>query len=270
MVVGMKTNSKSGDNVAGPAAPARNADAPRLRYVDVVDLDPRSVSRSRGTPAQTEQPLQAEFFGSGGVRALRPAGLGGPMGRGHARSLRPVEGGAAERPGRTEPVGGPGAVAEARRLIEEANRESSRIGLGARFAETLDQTRRATPALMGDDARWVFAVRVRREVQGGHAALVTPESRKRLLKLANRLGLRDFDANLVIAIVQDDARTHGGTLPVPSDAVRGPLALVRPAQTPRTRFDWRADHIRALAPLVASVALAAVFFVAAVRWLLQG
>lgn len=265
----MKTNSKSGDNVAGPAAPAHGSHAPRLRYVDVVDFDPRSVSRSRGAAAHSEQPLQAELFGSAGVRALRPAGLGGQLGRSHARSLRPVEGGTAEGPGRAEPVGGPGAVAEARRLIEEANRESSRIGLGPRFTETLDQTRRATPALMGDDARWVFAVRVRREVQGGHAAIVTPESRKRLLKLANRLGLRDFDANLVIAIVQDDARTHGGTLPVPSDAVRGPLNLVRPAETPRTKFGWRADHIRALAPFAASVALAAVFCVAAVRWLLQ-
>lgn len=265
----MKTHSKSGDNVAGPAVPAHNPQAVRLRYVDVVDFDPRSVSRSRGAAAQAEQPLQAQLLGSGGVRALGPAGIAGRVGRGRARSLRPVEGGTAEGSGRTESVGGSGSVAEARRLIEEANRESSKISLGPRFSETPDQTRRATPALLGDDARWVFAVRVRREVQGGHAAIVTPESRKRLLKLAHRLGLRDFDANLVIAIVQDDARTHGGTLPVPSDAVRGPLNLVRPAETPRTRFDWRADHIRALAPFAASLALAAVFCVAAVRWLLQ-
>lgn len=154
-------------------------------------------------------------------------------------------------------------------MIEEANRDSSRIGLGPRFADSLDQTRRATPALMGDDARWVFAVRVRREVQGGHAAIVTPDSRKRLLRLANRLGLRDFDANLVIAIVQDDARTFGGTLPIPSDAVRGPLALVRPAVVPSTRFTWRADHFRALVPFAASLAIATVFCLAAVRWLLQ-
>ncbi|MBY0112142.1 MAG: hypothetical protein K2Y21_04930 [Phycisphaerales bacterium] len=156
-------------------------------------------------------------------------------------------------------------------MIEEANRDSSRIGLGPRFADSLESTRRATPALLGDDARWVFAVRVRREVQGGHAAIVTPESRKRLLRLANRLGLRDFDANLVIAIVQDDARTFGGTLPVPSDAVRGPLALVRPAQTPRTPtfFLPRPERFAALAPFAASVALAFVLAFMAARWLLQ-
>lgn len=262
MVAGMKTRFKSGDNVAGPAVPADGSAAPRLRYVDVVDLDPQSVSRSRSRAVQTAQTPQTEL---GGIRAVRGSRLTTPG--------RPASASASLRPATTDSGAESGttrdAVADARRMIEEANRESSRIGLGPRFAETLDQTRRATPALLGDDARWVFAVRVRREVQGGHAAIVTPESRKRLLKLANRLGLRDFDANLVIAIVQDDARTHGGTLPVPSDAVRGPLNLVRPAETPRTRFDWRADHIRALAPFAASLALAAVFCVAAVRWLLQ-
>ncbi|HEX8876209.1 MAG TPA: hypothetical protein VF777_05630 [Phycisphaerales bacterium] len=161
-------------------------------------------------------------------------------------------------------------MAAARRMIEEANRESSRIGLGPRFADSLEHTRRATPALMGDDARWVFAVRVRREVQGGHAAIVTPESRKRLLRLANRLGLRDFDANLVIAIVQDDARTFGGTLPIPSESAKGPLALVRPAVVPSTRFTWRMEHLKALAPVGASLAIATVFCLAAVRWLLNG
>lgn len=160
-------------------------------------------------------------------------------------------------------------MAAARRMIEEANRDSSRIGLGPRFADSLEQTRRATPALLGDDARWVFAVRARREVQGGHAAIVTPESRKRLLRLANRLGLRDFDANLVIAIVQDDARTFGGTLPIPSDSIKGPLALVRPAVIPSTRFTWRTEHLKALAPFAASLAIATVFCLAAVRWLLQ-
>jgi len=65
-------------------------------------------------------------------------------------------------------------------------------------------TRRA--ALTTDDARWVFAARVASSIDGGRAAILTPEKRQRLLTQAQRLGLRRFDANLVIAIVQDSAR----------------------------------------------------------------
>ncbi|MGH7243504.1 MAG: hypothetical protein ACREJD_08825 [Phycisphaerales bacterium] len=126
-------------------------------------------------------------------------------------------------------------VEQARAAIAEANREASRIGLGPRFFDSLEETRRATPALLSDDARWVFAVRVKREIQGGKAAIIAPESRRRLLKLANRLGLRNFDANLVIAIVQDDARLYGTAIPVPSEDAKGPLSLIRPADsTPTT------------------------------------
>lgn len=253
----MKKNSKTGDNVGGVGAPSK---APHLKYVDVVDFDPRSVSRSRDESAHADHPLQTVLH-PGARATLRAAALPA-LDRLHARSLRPVQD--SDRPGQPE------SVAAARRMIEEANRESSRIGLGPRFADSLEHTRRATPALMGDDARWVFAVRVRREVQGGHAAIVTPESRKRLLRLANRLGLRDFDANLVIAIVQDDARTFGGTLPIPSESAKGPLALVRPAVVPSTRFTWRMEHLKALAPVGASLAIATVFCLAAVRWLLNG
>ena len=59
------------------------------------------------------------------------------------------------------------------------------------------------PAL---DPRWVMAVQVMREMQGGRAAVVTPEARQRLMVVGRRLGLRPFDSSLVIAIVQDGAR----------------------------------------------------------------
>ncbi|MBX3380300.1 MAG: hypothetical protein KF805_09390 [Phycisphaeraceae bacterium] len=160
-------------------------------------------------PAQPSQTVQP---------ARRPSGL---------RVSAPVQ---AEAPAAPEQT-----VEEIREAIAQANREASRIGLGPRFFDTLEQTRRATPALLSDDARWVFAVRVKREIQGGQAAIIAPESRKRLLRLANRLGLRNFDANLVIAIVQDDARLHGTALPIPSDAAKGPLSLIRPADAEPSR-----------------------------------
>jgi hypothetical protein len=57
--------------------------------------------------------------------------------------------------------------------------------------------------LQSSDARWVLALRTAEQLQG---AILGPEKRERLLGLGRSLGLRDFDANLVIAIVQDQAR----------------------------------------------------------------
>ncbi len=69
------------------------------------------------------------------------------------------------------------------------------------------------PAL---DPRWILAVQAMREMQGGRAAVVTPEARRRLMLVGRRLGLRAFDTSLVIAIVQDGARR--GEDPLGSEA----------------------------------------------------
>lgn len=56
------------------------------------------------------------------------------------------------------------------------------------------------------DARWVFAARVAESLEGYSAAVLSPEKRDALLRLSQVLGLRPFDANLIIAIVQDSVR----------------------------------------------------------------
>jgi hypothetical protein len=56
------------------------------------------------------------------------------------------------------------------------------------------------------DPRWVLAVAAARMLEGGRAAILPNESRERVQRLASSLGLRAFDAALVIAIVQDAAR----------------------------------------------------------------
>ncbi|MFT3685962.1 MAG: hypothetical protein QM783_13750 [Phycisphaerales bacterium] len=61
-------------------------------------------------------------------------------------------------------------------------------------------------ALSALDPRWALAVRTNSLLQGGRAAILPPESRKFLVSLAKDINLRPFDANLVIAIVQDAAR----------------------------------------------------------------
>lgn len=204
----MKSSTHTGDNAPGASS---QGPTPRLRYVDVVELTHRQPSAPRRTEVQPAQTSQTP---------RRP----------NALSIAPAKPAAKLPP---EPA--PDSVEEIRAAIAQANREASRIGLGPRFFDSLEETRRATPALLSDDARWVFAVRVKREIQGGKAAIIAPESRKRLLKLASRLGLRNFDANLVIAIVQDDSRLYGTEIPVPSEAAKGPLALIRPANVEATQ-----------------------------------
>ncbi len=90
------------------------------------------------------------------------------------------------------------------------------------------------PLSSATDPRWVLAVRAAEALQG---AVLVPERRQQLLKLGRRLGLTPFDANLVLAIVQDQARR--GHLPASCPAAGiEQLAMVPPAR------DWRARQDR--------------------------
>lgn len=73
------------------------------------------------------------------------------------------------------------------------------------------------------DARWVMARRVAEQLEGGRAAVLAPDRRRSLIAAAVRLGLREFDANLVIAIVQDGRRIGSGALTLD---VESRLALI--------------------------------------------
>jgi hypothetical protein len=53
------------------------------------------------------------------------------------------------------------------------------------------------------DPRWVLAARAYAQLQG---STLTYDRRLKVLRTARHLGLRPFDANLIIAIVQDQAR----------------------------------------------------------------
>ncbi len=55
------------------------------------------------------------------------------------------------------------------------------------------------------DPRWVLAARAHHELDG---STLSPERRDRILRTARRLGVRMFEANLIIAIVQDHARAN--------------------------------------------------------------
>lgn len=99
----------------------------------------------------------------------------------------------------------------------------------ARAIEVARANREAS-ALDALDARWVLACRVSVQLEGGRAAILSSERRERLLVEAQRLGLRRFDANLIIAIVQDSARCGEPPLGI-TTADRLPLVReARPAE----------------------------------------
>jgi hypothetical protein len=72
-------------------------------------------------------------------------------------------------------------------------------------AEEMLRAREATQSRALDpmDPRWMLACATRDSLQG---AVLTYESRRKLMRLAQRVGIRAFDANLIVAIVQDRAR----------------------------------------------------------------
>ncbi|TVQ62581.1 MAG: hypothetical protein EA378_04435 [Phycisphaerales bacterium] len=121
---------------------------------------------------------------------------------------------------------------------------------------------RSAAAVTVGDARWVFAARVATALEGGRSAVLAPERRERLITTARHLGLRPFDANLIVAIVQDTARTTGAPLG-PATAER--LELVQPADArsgkgPSPVGAW-------IYPALASLTLAAALFVVLLAWL---
>jgi len=91
-------------------------------------------------------------------------------------------------------------------------------------------TKRPDTPVPATDARWVLAARTAAMLAGGRAAVLNPDHRHRLLRLGMHLGLRPFDANLVIATVQDEARLGSGPLG-PRLAER--LRVIRPADARR-------------------------------------
>jgi len=98
----------------------------------------------------------------------------------------------------------------------------------AQHREVEEATRAASMSAL--DPRWALAVRANSMLQGGRAAILTPECRRLLVRLGQDINLRPFDANLIIAIVQDAARCGQDPLGVQA---RNRLAMItQPKTTP--------------------------------------
>lgn len=124
-------------------------------------------------------------------------------------------------------------------------------------ARDVAEANRAAAELSAGDARSIFALRVSELLDGGRAAILTPENRRRLVDLGQRMGLRAFDANLVIAIVQDGARRGEK----PDDAIAdSPLRLI-PVGSKAIRWS------QIIWPLVAAGAIALGAVLALIAWI---
>lgn len=101
--------------------------------------------------------------------------------------------------------------------------------------------------LLAADARFRFASHVARHLEGGKAAILRPERRDLLVAGAVREGILPFDANLVIALVQD--ATRRGDLVTP--------AMIQPPSTDGATIAYN-DGIRDyLIAVVSSMRVAA-------------
>lgn len=113
------------------------------------------------------------------------------------------------------------------------------------------------------DPRWVLAARTAEVLEG---PVLLPQRRERLIRLGGVLGLSVFDSNLVIAIVQDQARRG-----YPKHSILGQAeAQLRMVPLPR-RHAWQ-DTFRGRRGWTMGAILAAVLAIeiALLGWLIWG
>ncbi|MAE61304.1 MAG: hypothetical protein CMJ49_08110 [Planctomycetaceae bacterium] len=117
------------------------------------------------------------------------------------------------------------------RLVTSARGDEVGRRRAGRAGDIGSAVREPGVTLTANDPRWVLAVRVQEALEG---SLLRPEHRERLLKLGRTMRLGPFDANLVIAIVQDRARRGlslsggvGQLAMIPRPALRAPVGRRR-------------------------------------------
>ena len=113
-------------------------------------------------------------------------------------------------PGVAEPASDLGALRDSARPEIAPPPPPAQIRAATR--DIARENRRAA-SLSQSEAREILTLRVTELLQGGRAAILTPERRSRAIRIARMLGVRDFDAHLVIAVVQDRARRGEISLP---------------------------------------------------------
>jgi hypothetical protein len=133
-----------------------------------------------------------------------------------------------------------------------------RVREQARLAVIKENRLASASGLDAHDPRLALAIQARERLQG---AMLTPEHRDQLLKTGQKLGLRSFESNLVIAIVQDQARQGKE-----SDAKLPALKLI--SETPVDGFIRQAESRGATWPQwFAAIAAAMAVAGLLIRWI---
>ena len=109
------------------------------------------------------------------------------------------------------------------------------------------------PQLQPNDPRWVLAVQTASQLEGDR---LSPEARQRIERTARLLGVRAFDANVIMAIVQDHARRRQ-----PLAASTDLLSMV-PSMAPA--------HDTSLTRWALALGLAGLVAFALIRWVIGG
>lgn len=136
-------------------------------------------------------------------------------------------------------------------------RDTLRLAMPSTDRRVAVESRRAATApaapatLAPGDPRWVLAIRTAELLQG---SVLAPDDREQLLRTGRVLGLNPFQSNLVIAVVQDQARRGLG----PAHGVRE-LAFIPPAAAASHARPWRVAMVTAAVIAAESLVLWAVW-----------
>lgn len=126
---------------------------------------------------------------------------------------------------------------------------SPRLRLTQSPPATVKNAPKPTPLQGTSDPRWVLAIRTAELLQGD---ILTPECRERIVRMGKMFNLTAFDANMIIAIVQDQARR--GIAPALCPAAGEPqLRMVTPPQRRSFRQIIRSRQTFTLAALLTTL-----------------
>lgn len=132
-------------------------------------------------------------------------------------------------------------------------------------ARDIARENRRAASLSQSEAREILTLRVTELLQGGRAAILTPERRTRAIRIARMLGVRDFDAHLVIAVVQDRARRGEITLPAPREDPGASKRVAGVGGPPRSLGEARGTIVAL--QVAAATLLAAAMLLGVMNWL---
>jgi hypothetical protein len=101
----------------------------------------------------------------------------------------------------------PAAASDPARILRVVESKPGRLSDPARAVREENIAAAHASGLDPNDPHWRLAMETSRRLDG---ATLAPERRLQLLGIARRLGVRPFDANVVIAMTQDRARRGEG------------------------------------------------------------